>query len=469
MQLRQERDEKLAALRAQGKIIMTEEEREKDQMELENMLERARKDADELRKKEKSAAKAEGKEELGLIASDDESEDEEYVASGEEANEEDEHSEQSEMDVSGSEDEENAMEVDEEEEVGASNLLDNVAEEDPPEEPSDVEGVPAPSVSEVRRMGKKKRVIEDEDDDSDDGQTTTPAQTVAAAPAAAPDDSTLNDDLAAAFGFAAAPVAPMGLSQMFAGTMGASQTQMDTLETTTTSAAQDQDSMDVFRHNVPSAPLPTFDRAPVDESQDALVQDSQKETFHTQGTQTAPPQVAFDYTQAALASPAVTRMSQFSNIPSPSQDVGFGPRHSQAVFSGPQSTIDTVLLPVEESPIPQKRGRLQRRVMMTAESDADDDDPADVVVASTPVQQQTSIFDVMKKAAAKPAEPDFDRKKSGAKGMVDEQAEESEDEYAGLGGASGDDSDGEADEADKAMIDESAVKVDERRLAAFYA
>ena len=53
--------------------------------------------------------------------------------------------------------------------------------------------------------------------------------------------------------------------------------------------------------------------------------------------------------------------------------------------------------------------------------------------------------------------------------MVEEQAQESEDEYAGLGGASDDESAGEADEDLKKMIEEGDVEVDESKLAAFYA
>lgn len=49
-----------------------------------------------------------------------------------------------------------------------------------------------------------------------------------------------------------------------------------------------------------------------------------------------------------------------------------------------------------------------------------------------------------------------------------EQAEESEDEYAGLGGASDDDS-GDEDEETKNMIEHGEVDVDERQIAAFYA
>ena len=79
-------------------------------------------------------------------------------------------------------------------------------------------------------------------------------------------------------------------------------------------------------------------------------------------------------------------------------------------------------------------------------------------------------FSALFKGAKKRAEVDaFDKKKSAAKNLVEEQAEESEDEYAGLGGASDDESAGEMDEETMKMIDEGPVEVDEQQLAAFHA
>lgn len=83
-------------------------------------------------------------------------------------------------------------------------------------------------------------------------------------------------------------------------------------------------------------------------------------------------------------------------------------------------------------------------------------------------QNKRNAFNVMRKAAKKSTVP-FDKDKSKAKEMVDEIAEESEDEYAGLGGAS-DDSEGEEDEYDREMInDDSGEVVDEKELAALNA
>ncbi|OOF94637.1 hypothetical protein ASPCADRAFT_208300, partial [Aspergillus carbonarius ITEM 5010] len=74
----------------------------------------------------------------------------------------------------------------------------------------------------------------------------------------------------------------------------------------------------------------------------------------------------------------------------------------------------------------------------------------------------------MKKASKKPAIP-FDRNKSKAKDIVEEAAEESDDEYAGLGGASDEDEDVE-NAYDRQMInDNSGETVDEKQLAALNA
>jgi len=457
LQLRQERDERIAALRAQGKIIMTEEEREKDQMELENMLERARQEADELRKKEKKAARAEGGD-VSMLASDDESEDEDYVASGEE-----DAGEEAEAELSGSEDEDE-MEVD----ADANPLLDDAAEEDADagaegqddqaeEMVSSTQNEETPSAP--KPTNRKRRVIEDDDDDEEDNQL----------PPAVPhqEGQLMNDDLAAAFGFGPKPAAAMGLSQMFAATMGSpsqsqSQSQAD--------ASQEQDSIELFRKSVPFVPLPSFEQAFVDETQESIVEDSQNTANRAREESTPSQQINLDYTQAALATPAMARLSQTSNIPSPSQDVGFGYRDTPARRGSMRpSTADTVVLPVSESPLPQRRRTLQQRIGLAEESDADDDES---VVGGVPVihpVKDNTAFDVMKKAASKRVQPDFDRKKSEAKAMFDEQAEESEDEYAGLGGDDRENSDEEADAEDKAMIDESEVNVDERKLAAFYA
>lgn len=53
--------------------------------------------------------------------------------------------------------------------------------------------------------------------------------------------------------------------------------------------------------------------------------------------------------------------------------------------------------------------------------------------------------------------------------MVEDQALESEDEYAGLGGASDEESGGSEDEEVRKMIEHEYIDVDEGKLAALFA
>lgn len=81
-------------------------------------------------------------------------------------------------------------------------------------------------------------------------------------------------------------------------------------------------------------------------------------------------------------------------------------------------------------------------------------------------------FEHMRQKRAEVPKPQeaFGKNQSKAKTMVEEQAEESEDEYAGLGGASDDEDQDEVDEETKKMIDDNGNELtDERDIAAYYA
>ncbi|KAI5304595.1 hypothetical protein KEM55_009367 [Ascosphaera atra] len=81
----------------------------------------------------------------------------------------------------------------------------------------------------------------------------------------------------------------------------------------------------------------------------------------------------------------------------------------------------------------------------------------------------SDAFAMMRRAMKrKKTKEAFIRDKSNAKEIVDEVAEESDDEYAGLGGRS-DDSEGEEDEIDRQMIDDDAEDIDEEAHAALNA
>ncbi|KAG9512530.1 hypothetical protein KCV07_g9410, partial [Aureobasidium melanogenum] len=435
----QERAARLAELRAKGIVILTEEEREREQMQIEDMLGKAREEAEKLRKQEKATAKANGED---VAISSDESEDEDYVGSDEEVKataEEDEEEEEEDIELSGSEEEENAD----------HDMIDAEAGEDDQDEPEENEDQAedetpkddGPQLPKSRRA-RKKHVIED---DEDEDESTTQQSS----------GDGINDELAAAFGFGRTPSAPLDMSQMFAGTMDDTQA--------SDMISQDQDSLEMLRNIPPSAPMPSLPL--FEDSQDAVA-DSQVDATQAQANEPTQ-QMDLQFPQPSADSLAVNRMSQFSQIPDPSQDVGFDPNLTPLAnrLRAPSSTVETVMLGVPESPIVQRRGRLVRR----SEFDQQEDEEAVPSSAPVAIERPSDAFSVMRQAAKKPTQPDFDKQKSNAKGMVDEQAEESEDEYRGLGGASDDEDAGSGDEDDKQMIDETDVKVDERQLAALYA
>lgn len=433
----QERAARLAELRAKGIVILTEEEREREQMQIEDMLGKAREEAEKLRKQEKATAKANGED---VAISSDESEDEDYVGSDEDGKapaEDEDEEEEEDIEFSRSE-EEDTVEHDmvdaEAGEEDQEDLQEN-GEQTENETPEDEE----PQLPKSRRA-RRKHVIEDDEDE--DEPTTLHSS-----------GDGINDELAAAFGFGRTPSAPMGMSQMFAGTMDDTQT--------SGIISQEQDSLEMLRNIPPSAPIPSLPL--FEDSQDAVA-DSQVDTTQAQANEPTQ-QMNLQYPQPSADSPAVQRLSQSSQIPDPSQDVGFDPNLTPLAdrLRAPSSTVETVMLGVPESPIVQRRGRLVRR------SDVGQQEDEDAVPSSAPVEKPSDAFSVMRQAAKKPAQPEFDKQKSNAKGMVDEQAEESEDEYRGLGGASDDEDGGSGDEDDKQMIDETDVKVDERQLAALYA
>ncbi|KAK7542113.1 MRC1-like domain-containing protein [Phyllosticta citribraziliensis] len=480
-QAKQEKEEKIEQLRAKGIFVQTEEERERDQLELENLLEKARKEDEELAKKEKAEKKAEG----GGDDLPDSDDDESYVEDGEGGDEE-----EPDLEMSGSEDE---IEEEEEEAADAGGLLDNEAGEDEDEEMAEDE---APVEAEVDAMDEgsdeedyarrtsaprgRRRVVDDDDEEETGPQPSAPQS----------QPPSTQDEAMAAFGFAPA-LPPVGLSQMFAGTMADPESQAPPI------AAVDsqQDSLDFLR-NMPVSTIPGFDMGMTQASQQSIIRDSQPPPSQTEG-ESGQIELGLSQFPSQPVDGGQMPSTQMSDMPDPTQDGGFDvsrtpgryahrtPAPSSAGANGSGATIDTVILPGEESPaLQKKKGRLQRGKQATVElSDVDQDDhmsDADdkSAVSESEVEDTNgdfnidrSAFDVLRKGAkkAKKRAEAFDKKNSAAKDMVYEQAEESEDEYAGLGGVSDDDSNDELDEDLKQMVVEGKVDVNERELAAFAA
>ncbi len=480
-QARHERDEKIQALKDKGVFVQTAEEKERDQMQLETMLEKARKEADELRRKEKEAAKQEGKDgngELHLPDSDDEEEEEEWQASDEDGDRD--------IELSGSEDEGVALEdIESEEEMAEEDttspdaeqaqnvLLDDEAAEDADGE-DDQDSESEDDEAEIYigqlphvRARRKTIVVSDDEDVPDTIVRTTPLRRETTT-------STVKASTSDAFGFARTKPAPLRLSQVFAGTMASSPTQ----ECGDIAAKDSQlDSLASLRGLAPPE-LHCFDANFVIETQDSIVPSSQYEEAGNQ---------IYDETQKTgmvnfeTQSQMPLGETQVTEVPDPTQDVGFQTLLSQSQIPASLATVDTLLLPctVEaESPVMKKKGRLRRRIEanirhLDEEEVIDEQDckSAQAVSNHGHFEISESAFDIMRNASKKPAvATTYDKSTSKAKEMVDDQAEESEDEYAGLGGASDEEGQGELDEEAKKMInDEGNEIVDEGQMAAYFA
>jgi len=399
---------------------------------------------------------------------------------------EEEEGEEKEVELSGSEEEE--------EEEGAGELVDDAAEESETEGPEEgVEGGDSedelPGSKHVRRRARKQvTILSDDEEDAEPLVKATPrpkAHFPKSPSVRHPESPSVPTSVLRSAtktfipGLPVAGPAGLGLTQIFAGTMD---------DSPTGSAAAS-----------PSQPRPTFDVSAFPDSNfsqtareatDDLILDSQpaRETqqAETQGVQIRFPQSQMHGFDTFLQQ--TQTFTQASDLIEPTQDEGFrnfSPLRQRFV-EAPASTVDTVAVgqtqEQNESPLVRRTGKLRRRADVVpaspsrgAAAPADEDEgmeepEADEFGFGT---VSNNAFAAMREAALKEKKHKeaFDKKKSKARGMVEDQAEESEDEYAGLGGADGEDSSDDDDHSVKEMIDDETKDDagDERKLAAFYA
>ncbi|KAJ5965639.1 hypothetical protein N7481_012353 [Penicillium waksmanii] len=419
-QAAKDRRERIEELRAKGVVIETAEERAAMEDNVEDLVEKARQEADEIAREER-AARRKAK---GLDADDDEEDDDDYA-------------------FSGSDDDASGDDEDEDEEKSAKGEMSMFEREaDEADESSGDESEAAVSEPEIEAPGSRRkrrtRVVSDDEDDEENEQQipSTPVRPPSHVPQSAERPK---------FPGMETPDMSMGLTQAFAGTLADE------------NASQPGTGTIPFSLPDPGRPVPRL-RA---EESEILVKDSQEqnETDFMPAYNTNVNRVS--------ESPAGHGFSEFSQIPDPTQDEGFvfSPFDPSKRFRGtpPVSTIDTVIVGQSQSPVAERKGRKIRRgraANLSAVEEQNEDEGEFEINANA--------FNVMKKAAKKTTTP-YDKKNSKAKGVVDEAAEESGDEYAGIGGAS-DDSDGEEDIRDLNMInDNSGEVVDEKELAALNA
>lgn len=520
-QAAREREERLEALRAKGVTVQTAEEREREMADVDDILARARREDEELMKREKAAAKKERKENGEVDPLGDSSDDEDYeegkedvpeelsvsgsddemegLASGEEENSADEEDEEGE--------EEESMAVDAEE-VPSNPLFDNEADESENEESEadlsineenaedgdvdeeDEEGDQQLPVKQKHRRSRNAKVIlDDEDEDEEEVNKPTPQQPQTDSPIQLPNKSPMipNSVLRSATktfipGLTVAGAAGLGLTQIFAGTMDESQ--MDPFEASPSAKNDIERDRLAFLRHIPAPELPPFVPTLAEDTQDVNM-DNPSQLSHvpeSQPNDSVTQAIELNFSQSQIHGfDSLVHDTQMSPFPEMTQDVGF--QHMTPIrgrfVDVPPSTVGTVVLDptavpetTEETPIVKKKGKLRRRAQVASFSD--DEDAADTTELNMEEDEfeiTSNAFDIMRKATKKKKImiDEFDKKQSKAKEMVNEQAEESEDEYAGLGGAS-DDEDGEEDEYVKGIIDDEGGKdVDERKIAAFYA
>jgi len=503
-QAKLERDRRLELLKSKGIHIPTEEEREKERAEVDDIVARAREEAEEIMLREREAAKKDRKErkEAGeadpLAWDDSDASDDDYEEKKEE--------ETQEIELSGSEEEDEEMEVEDEEETGSKKegLIDDAAEsgansedagEDDTEQLGDDNDDDDAAVlpRQASRRPKKQVVILSDDEESDHHVEATPRPKMSY-PKSPSAPNTASPKIPTSVlrsatktfipGLPVAGPAGLGLTQIFAGTMDDSQA-----GPFGASPSQMMPSFDNF-------PDSQFSQTAREESAGDMIIDSQQPTQRATQTQAVEAQegVHLHFTQSQAhgfdSLLQQTDGTQQTELLEPTQDAGFQDYTplKQRFVEPPASTIDTVVLGESQrnelqsdSPLVQRAGKLRRRADVLAAARAAESDEEEEVSVMEGVEYDefgfgtTSAFAVMRDAAAREKKlkekAAFDKKKSKAREMVDEQADESEDEYAGLGGVDGEDSDDESTASVKEMVDDETKlsEADKAKLKAFYA
>ena len=493
-----ERLEYLDELRKRGIVPQTAEEIAREEATIEMLVEKARLEAEAIQKQEKASAKKEGKEGSDEGFLDDSSDHEEAEWDGE-------------LELSGSEednlaDDEDTGDVETEEDEDADELANagsqlTAAAEATPEarqcllvpdgafkiianHESDVDAQSDGQLTTfvMRPSRRVRQVISDEEEIS-----TSPPSTVQV-----PVSVKKPDVQMVSFG----PKPVLGLTQLFSGTVTQDQT-VDSLSGPDT-VQQPKDRLDFLRQpSVPSLPYLIDDivQAQSVPQEEVVIRDSHPLPWGANGLlksssgelyDVSPSPEPIDMFSAPQALPSPTQML---DIPDPTQDVGFsnlGYVESPGRLFTPLGTVETLLSrshqvsPTKKSAtrrlVKRNGERLRRRARASSESDAADGDESDIDGASDEREHMgssASTDHVLLKGtitANASEEPMFDKRKSHVKELVDEHAQESEDEYAGLGGASDDDNRSDNEDEDMSdLLDDEAQDVDEQELAALMA
>ncbi|KAI9810170.1 MAG: hypothetical protein M1826_003702 [Phylliscum demangeonii] len=458
-QAAKERESRVEELRKRGVYVQTAEERRKEIASIEDMIDDAREETVQIAKREKAAAKkaaGAGSQPEGFI---DDSEDEDDEWSDDDGN----------VTLSGSEDEEV-----EEDDVEDDKSGEPEAEAEADEENAEVKQSALPVLDDHGTHQSESHHTSDTQGHPPNGEFEL-MQPCRATSSNNVEDS--GDEISNPFRPKFSPLqgktvshdVSLGLTQMFAATMADGESH-DVKETTAGHVQEDRhdDNLDFLRQ-VPTLTMPTL-RLPEHHDPRNMIGDSQAlhgpislgqvELSQADPTDSAGRAQDYSFTDSLWTSdPSATQLSAF---PDPTQDAGFA--HSGFLMTHPvegtAAAEDSVVLEAASS-------KASAGVLHHVQADGGDEP---IAGGEGDVEKSGSAFHVMR-AAAKKAQKRaarYSKKRSQARGMVVEQAEESDDEYAGLGGASHDDESGEEEDEElaKALLDDETPDVDEDELAA---
>ena len=472
----QEREERIEELKAKGVIILTAEEKAKTEQQAVDYMEKARKEALAVKRREKKdGIKKEG----ATIDDMDPNEDDE--ADGDWLEEED----IVEI-LSGSEEEEEEEEEGEEEAVEPSDLIDEdenelmgglgspafsslypqdndllsptprlsempaaYIDEEADEDSDESNGDFAPFKTLKRKAIRKKklRVVEEDEDGENDDAIESEEQKIA------------ESRIPSIFRNKIAGPPPVGMTQLFNGLSG-----LPPSAEVSASPEKVKERIEALRQDLGEG-IPNS-QVPLDFGDDRLDLGFVKKK---DGEDSEP----IDEPSFPVLDLYYEPSTQMSSFPDPTQDDDFVKSSSPAPPRFDEDEPSTIEVP-DSQPPKRKRGRLVKKgADLTAVMEEDENEKeSDGERKSEEVEEkEETAFDVMRKAAKKEkAAENFDKTKSGAREMVHEQAEESEDEYAGIGGASDDEAGGGHDSDVEEMIDDEGKEVvDEDEIAAFWA
>ncbi|PUU83182.1 MRC1-like domain-domain-containing protein [Tuber borchii] len=474
----QEREERIEELRAKGVIILTAEEKAKTEQQAVDYMEKARKEALAIKRREKKdGIKKEG----ATIDDMDPNEDDE--ADGDWLEEEDiveilSGSEEEEEEEEGEEEEESAepndlIDEDENELMGGlgspafSSLypqdndllsptprlsempaayIDEEADEDSDESNGDF--APFKTLKRKAIRKKKLRVVEeDEDGENEDDAIESEEQKIA------------ESRIPSIFRNKIAGPPPVGMTQLFNGLSG-----LPPSAEVSASPGKVRERLETLRQDLGEG-IPNS-QVPLDFGDDRLDLGFVKKK---DGEDSKP----IDEPSFPVLDLYYEPSTQMSSFPDPTQDDGFVKSSSPAPPRFDEDELSTIEVP-DSQPPKRKRGRLVKKgadLTAVMEEDENEKESDDERKSEEVEEKKESAFDVMRKAAKKEkAAENFDKAKSGAREMVHEQAEESEDEYAGIGGASDDEAgDGHDSDVEEMIDDEGKEVVDEDDIAAFWA